>query len=100
MFVLIIMSWFINPFMDNMELFSLSSGLISTEQATADMLKAEFKGETGVLKFIDERLVKQSVNFFNQLNWLKLRSFATILKKTVKIKFGKVVQCSSQSDIW
>ena len=54
--------------MDNMELFSLSSGLISTEQAAADMLKAEFKGETGVLKFIDERLVKQSVDFFNQLN--------------------------------
>ena len=77
-----------------MELISVSSGMIPTERAAADMLEAESKGEA-----IDERLVNQSVDFFNPLKQLKLQ-FTTILKKIVKIKSGKVVQFSSQSDIF
>ena len=83
-----------------MELISLSSGLIPTEKAASDMLEAEAKGETEVLKFIDERLVNQSIDFFHPLKRLKLGSFTTVLKKTVKMKSGMVVQFSVQSDIF
>ena len=60
-------SLFINPFSDNMELISLSSGLIPIKRAAANMLEAESKGKTEVLKFIDERFVNQSVDFFSPL---------------------------------
>ena len=92
-------SLFINPFSDNMELISLSSGLIPIKRAAANMLEAESKGKTEVLKFIDERFVNQSVDFFSPLEWLKLGSYTTILEKPVKIKSGKDVQSSTQSDI-
>ena len=83
-----------------MELISVSSGLIPTERAAPDMLEAESKDESEVLKFINERLVNQSVHFFNPLKRLKLASFTTILKKPVKMKSGEVVQFSFQSDIF
>ena len=63
------------------------------------MVEAESKGKTEVLKFIDERFVNQSVDFFSPLEWLKLGSYKTILEKPVKIKSGKDVQSSTQSDI-
>ena len=53
----LITSLFINLFSDNMDLISLSSGLTPTERAAADVVAAESKGETEVLKFIDGRLV-------------------------------------------
>ena len=90
---------FINLFSDNMELISLSPGLIPTERAAADMLEVESKGETEALMIIDERLVNQSVDFYNPLKRLKL-AFTKILKKHVKIKSGKVVQFSCQCDIF
>ena len=91
----------VNPLWDNTELISLSSGLkIPTERAAADMLEAKSKNETEVLKFIDERLLSQLVDFFSSLKWLKVGSFTEILKKPVKMKSNKLVQFSSQRDIF
>ena len=56
-----IASLFISLLSDNMGLISLSSGLIHTGRDAVDMLEAESKGETEVLKVINERLVNQSV---------------------------------------
>ena len=92
-------SLFINPFSDNMEIISLSSGLIPIKRAAAHMVEAESKGKTEVLKFIDEQFVNQSVDFFSPLKRLKLGSYTTILEKPVQMKSGKVVQSSTQSDI-
>ena len=85
-----ITSLFISLLSDNMGLISLSSGLIPTGRDAADMLEAESKGETEVLKVINERLVNQSI---------EVGSFTTILYKLVKLRPGKVVQFSSQSDV-
>ena len=82
-----------------MELISLPPGLIPTERAAADMQEVESKDKTEALMFIDEWLVNQSVDFCNPLKRLKL-AFTKILKKHVKIKSGKVVQFSCQSDIF
>ena len=54
-----ITSMFLNPFSD-MELVSLSSGVVTTEKVTSHLLAAEGRGETEMLKFIDERLVNQT----------------------------------------
>ena len=78
----------------------MSSGLIPTGRAAPDILEAQSKDETEVPKFTNKRLVNQSVHFFNPLKRLKLGSFTTILKKPVKMKSGKVVQFSFQSDIF
>ena len=71
-----------------------------TERAAADILEAESKGEIEDLKFIDERFVNQSVDLINPLKRLKLGSLTTILKTRVKMKSSKVVQFTSQSDIF
>ena len=60
----IVTSVFIYPFSE-MELESLSSGLVSTEK---DLLKVEFRREGDLKKFIEEQLVNTLWNFMNQSN--------------------------------
>ena len=51
-------------------------------------------------KFMEERLINQSIGFFGPLKKYKLRTFSPLTKK-VKIKAsGKDVQFSSQSAIF
>ena len=90
---------FVNPF-DDMELVSISSGIIPSEKVTYDLLNAKTIGEQELLKFQSERLEKQTINFNEPLKKLKLGTFSSLLKKTVKLKNGRVVQFTSQSDIF
>ena len=95
-----ITSMFINPF-EEMELISLSSGVIPTDKVTSDLLDAKKIGERELLKFQDERLKNQTINFYEPLKKMKLGTFSTLLKKSVKVKTsGKVVQFSTQSNIF
>ena len=95
-----ITSMFINPF-EEMELISLSSGIVPTDKVTSNLLDAELIGERELLKFQDERLEKQTIGFYEPLKKMKLGTSSTLLKKSVKVKAnGKVVQFSTQSDIF
>ena len=92
-----ITSMFINPF-EEMELISLSSGVVPTDKVTSDLLDAELIGERELLKFQDERLKKQTINYYEPLKKMKLGTFSTLFKKSVKVKAN--VQFSTQSDIF
>ena len=95
-----IISLFINPF-EEMELISLSSGIIPTEKVTADLLDAELIGEGELVKFQKERLSDQNVNFYDTIKKLKLGTFTQLTAKSVKIKkSGKVAQFTAQSNIF
>ena len=91
---------FINPF-EERELISLSSGAIPTDKVISDLLDVKKIGERELLKFQDERLKNQTINFYEPLKKMKLGTFSTLLKKSVKVKMsGKVVHFSTQSNIF
>ena len=96
-----ILSMFINPFDDQMDLISLSTGVAPTEKVTEDLLNAESIGDMALRKFQQERLTDQKVDFFDPIKKLKLGTFAKLIKKTVKVmKSGQVAQFSAQSNIF
>ena len=66
-----ISSVFINPFSE-MDLISLSTGIVPTDKIKNDLFNAHAIGETALNKFIDERLVNQRTRFFEPLRKLKL----------------------------
>ena len=91
-----ITSMFINP-IEEMELITLSSGVVPTDKVTSDLLDSELKGERELLKFQDERLKKQAINDYELLKKMKLGTFSTLFKKSVKVKAnGKIVQFSTR----
>ena len=91
---------FIEPF-EEMELLSISSGIVPTDIVKANLLDARAIGERELLKFQEERLVKQSIGFYDKLAKLKLGTFSTLLKKSVKVeRNGKITQFSAQSSIF
>ena len=85
-----------NPISDNMKLISLSSGLIPAERAAEDMLAAECKGETEVLKFIDEWLVSGSWTI--QLIFSHLMIQSSVTTKTGVIYINSEKTC--QNEAW
>ena len=90
---------FIHPFLE-MELVGLFSGLVPTGKTKRALLEAELRGEEELKKFIEERLVNQTVDFYELIRLLRLRTFAS-MKKAVELKTkSKVVQFSAQSDIF
>ena len=95
----VITNMFVNPF-EEMELISLSSGVLPPENVAIDLLEAHTKGENEMAKCIDERLVKQTVGFYEPIKRLKLGTFTKMMKRSVKTKDGKIVQFSTQSEIF
>ena len=79
---------------------SLTSGVAPTEEVTNQLLDAEMLGENALVKFQQERLESNEVDFFATLNKLNLGTFTKLLKKTVKLQNGKEVQFSAQSNIF
>ena len=78
-----IRSVFINPFSE-MELISLSTGTATTDKIKTDLLDVHAIGETATNKFILERLVNTTTQFFEPLRKLKLGKF-TSMKKVIKV---------------
>ena len=71
-----------------------------TEKIKIGLLEAEFRGEEELKKFTEERLINQTVDFYELIKRPRLGSFASV-RKTVKVKTNsKVVQFSAQSDIF
>ena len=85
---------------EEMELVSLSSGVSPPENVALDLLQTHNKGHAEMEKFVDERLVNQSVGFYEPLKRLKLGTFTKLKKKSMKTKEGKVIQFSAQSVIF
>lgn len=95
-----ILSMFISPFDDQMDLISLSSGVAPTGKVTEDLLNAESIGDIALQKFQQERLKDQEVDFFDPIKKLKLGTFSKLIKKTVRVKkSGEVAQFSAQRNI-
>ena len=64
-------SMFINPF-EECDLISLTSGIAPTEEVTDQLLDAEMLGENAFVKFQQERLESNEVDFFAKLTRLIL----------------------------
>ncbi|XP_066917320.1 uncharacterized protein [Clytia hemisphaerica] len=92
-------SMFINPF-EECDLMSLTSGVAPTEEVKDQLLDAEMLGENALVKFQQERLQSNEVDFFATLNRLNLGTFTKLLRKTVKMPNGKEAQFSTQSNIF
>ncbi len=90
---------FVNPFEEG-ELISLTSGVAPTEEIANQLLDAEMLGENALVKFQQERLDSNEVDFYATLSRLSLGTFTKLLKKTVKMQNGKEVQFSAQSNIF
>ena len=92
-------SMFINPF-EGCDLMSLTSGIAPTKEVKNQLLDAEMLGENALVKFQQERLQSNEVDFFATLSRLNLGTFTKLLRKKVKMPNGKEAQFSTQSNIF
>lgn len=90
---------FVSSFKE-IELISMYSRVLPPENVTFYLLEARTKGENELEKFINQRLVEQKVGFYEPLKWLKLSTFAKMMKRPIKTKDGKILQFSAQSQIF
>ena len=67
-----------------MELVSLSTGIATTDKIKTDLLDVHAIGETATNKFILERLVNTTIQFFEPLRKLKMGKFSS-MKKVIKV---------------
>ena len=80
--VMEVISQWRNPFEMADNLVSLSSGSITSSALKEDQLKAEEKGKSALVSFVQDRLTNSAVGFFETLPRLKLGKFGEV-KKTV-----------------
>ena len=80
--VMEVISQWRNPFETADDLVSLSSGSITSSALKEDLLKAEEKGKSALVSFVQDRLTSSAVGFFETLPRLKLGKFGEV-KKTV-----------------
>ena len=80
--VMEVISQWRNPFETADDLVSLSSGSIASSALKEDLLKAEEKGKSTLVSFVQDRLTSSAVGFFETLPRLKLGKFGEV-KKTV-----------------
>ena len=71
-----------------------------TEEIANQFLDAEMLGENALVRFQQERLDSNEVDFFATLSRLSLGTFTKLLRKTVKMQNGKEVQFSAGSNIF
>ena len=90
---------FISPF-EEQELVSSSNGVLSTEKITSDLLTAEEKGLSALNTSTEERLVKQTMDFYEPIKKLKLSTFSE-KSKSAKIKTqDKIVQLTAEKNVF
>lgn len=75
--ILSVVQGMVNPFDDNDELVSLSSGTVAPQLVCTDLLEAHSKGKQEVARFVTERLVEKSIDIFSPLSMLKLKDFSS-----------------------
>ena len=80
--VMEVISQWRNPFETADDLVSLSSGSIASSALKEDLLKAEEKGKSALVSFVQDWLTSSTVRFFKTLPRLKLGKFGEV-KKTV-----------------
>ena len=80
--VMEVISQWRNPFETTDDLVSLSSGSIASSALKEDLLKAEEKGKSALVSFVQDKLTSSAVRFLETLPRLKLRTFGEV-KKTV-----------------
>ena len=80
--VMEVISQWRNPFETTDDLVSLSSGSIASSALKEDLLKAEEKGKSALVSFVQDRLTSSAVGFLETLPRLKLGKFGEV-KKTV-----------------
>lgn len=69
-----------NPFETSDDLVSLSSGSVANNALKEDLLKAEEKGKSVFVSFVQDRLTSSTVGFFETLPRLKLGKFGEVKK--------------------
>ena len=89
--VMEVVSNWTDPFEPSEELASLSSGCVVTETIKLDLLAAKDKGTVALTAFVEDKLLSDSVGFFDPLSKLKLGTFRDLQKKTTVSKEGKTV---------
>ena len=80
--VMEVISQWRNPLETADDLVSLSSGSIASSALKEDLLKAEEKGKSALVSFVQDRLTNSAVGSFETLPRLKLGKFEEV-KKTV-----------------
>ena len=86
-----------NPFETADDLVSLSSGSIASSALKEDLVKAEEKGKSVLVSFVQDRLTSSAVGYFETLPRLKLGKFGEV-EKTVN-QGGRIL-CSEQIEIF
>lgn len=75
----------VNPFAEEEELISISSGAVATTEASVDLTSAHTKGAEQYQLFIKERLIDRTKNLFDPIPKISLRDF-TVKSATNKTK--------------
>ena len=89
--VMEVVSNWISSFQPTEELASLSSGCLVTENIKSDLLASKEKGTEALTAFVEDRLLSDSVGFFDPLPKLRLGTFRDVQKKTTVSKEGRDV---------
>ena len=71
-----------DPFEPSEKLASLTSGCVVTETIKLNLIAAKEKGTAALTAFLEDRLLSDSVGFFEPLSKLKLGTFRDLQKKT------------------
>ena len=61
-----------------------SSGIVATEKIKSDLPEAEAKGKEQMKNFIETRLVDQTMDFYEPIKRLNLKTFSSLKKVKVK----------------
>ena len=98
--VMEVVSNWTNPFEPSEELSSLSSGCVVTETIKSDLLAAKEKGTEALTAFVEDRLLSDSVGFFDPLPKLRLGTFRDAQKKTTVSKEGSAVILNTDRNLF
>ena len=79
-----ITSLFVHPFSES-QLVILSSGIVAMEKIESDLLEDEVKGDEQMKNFIEKRIVDQTIDFYEHIKRLYLRTFSSLKKVKVKL---------------
>ena len=74
----------VNPFDvqgSDVSLVNLASGIVASKEVSDALLSAHLTGEQQFMKFVNERIRTQKVDFFSPLSKLNLPAFTTLLTK-------------------
>jgi len=89
-----------DAFEESEDLVSLSSGCVTSESVTQDLLTAQKKGTDALATFVEDRLLSNSKVFYGTLSKLKLGTFSDVQKKSSLSKEGKTVILRAERNLF